>query len=408
MNNQPNQTAVKEITPSRSYIIRKTARTFSSYIGCIAISLFVTFFLNGTVGILLTAALIIAFVLSLLVTLAVRPSVVLSAELDKTAASKGESVLYTMTLSKRTIIPAPIIELYPGCSAHLIKETDVCRISLAGNEANMMTVPLRVVHSGAARVFLRGAYICDFLGIFRFRLCADINELASEIAVYPDIPDVPVQTGFIKRAVMSSGHDDDEEETNETASGQTGMPGYDHREYYPGDPIKRINWKLSSKRDIYMIRLDERIAGSGQFFFLDCPEIPEGNYTLTVRDCVTEGLLAVLSMIVRDGKEAVCFLPENGEWRRAEIRQASDVEILQEQLSGLTPTGTASVIPPEILTSGKSPICFTCALSGASGSAEQIISLVPETLIVCAESSLLPQITNEIWRISPDFEIAKK
>ena len=35
------------------------------------------------------------------------------------------------------------------------------------------------------------------------------------------------------------------------------MPGYEHREYVAGDSPRRVNYKLSAKKQKLMVRLDE-------------------------------------------------------------------------------------------------------------------------------------------------------
>ena len=142
--------------------------------------------------------------------------------------------------------------------------------------------------------------------------------------------------------------DDNEEETNETALSPTGQPGYDHREYYPGDPIKRINWKMSSKKDVYMIRLDEKVAGGGQVFFLDIPELEENEFNLSVRDRVTEGMLAVFSMLTAEGRETVFFMPSKNHWVRMDIKTPADIYEVQQRLSDFSPCGTETPVPAEI------------------------------------------------------------
>lgn len=50
---------------------------------------------------------------------------------------------------------------------------------------------------------------------------------------------------------------DDSEETNGGLTTSSGFPGYEHREYVMGDSLRRVNYKLSAKKDKLMIRLDE-------------------------------------------------------------------------------------------------------------------------------------------------------
>ena len=48
-----------------------------------------------------------------------------------------------------------------------------------------------------------------------------------------------------------------------------GFPGYDNREYVPGDPLKRINWKQSAKRNKLLVRLDDEMAARAIHVVLD-------------------------------------------------------------------------------------------------------------------------------------------
>lgn len=89
-----------------------------------------------------------------------------------------------------------------------------------------------------------------------------------KIKIMPNIPDTGSQTELLKATSENASFDDNESESDENALGLTGVPGYDHRQYEIGDPLKRINWKLSSKRDELMVRLDEKVTASSQAFSL--------------------------------------------------------------------------------------------------------------------------------------------
>lgn len=387
----------------------QTITAFFAYLGCIGIALVVMYYLNGTFGILIATALGCAFIISVAVTLIVMRSVRIDFKLDKSSVSKGEQLNCIITLSKKIMIPTPIIDIHISSTPQLSKKTDLCSVSLAGQRINTVKIPLTAKYSGAAKISIDKVMISDYLGIFRFRLKSNGEYPVMKISVYPNIPDVPIQTDFLKTAVLFSNNDnDDEEETNETAMGQTGQPGYDHREYYPGDPIKRINWKLSSKRDVYMIRLDERVAESGQMFFLDVPKLPENDLNLSVRDNVIEGILAVFTMLVREGRETVFFFSEKNIWRSMDIHTEADIYAIQELLADLEPSTVKNSVPLEIINAGKAPICFTTATADFSDSAERIVSESPDVLMICAASSGLSKITSEMWSISEEFEIKKQ
>ena len=387
-------------------ITLQTVKSLFAYIGCIGIAVAVKYLINGTVGVLLIISLICALILSVVSALAVIPSLEVDVQPDKRVLFKGESLIYAVSMRKRIIIPAPMIEVYVECTPQLLKDTDILRLSLAGRETNTVKISVMAKYSGAAAMNITNVFVCDYFGIFRFRLKKDISNSNVRVSVYPNIPDVPVQTNFLKTAVLFS-TDDNEEETNETALTPTGQPGYDHREYYPGDPIKRINWKMSSKKDVYMIRLDEKVAGGGQVFFLDVPELEENEVNLSVRDRVIEGMLAVFSMLTAEGRETVFFMPNKNNWVRMDIRTPADIYEIQQRLSDFSPCSMETPVPPEIAGMGKTPICFTAATGDNAQSAMNIISEIPDILLICSSDSKLPHITSEFWSISNTFEVKR-
>ncbi len=386
----------------------KTIKSILGYLGCICITIWVALYIDGTVGIILTLALACALLLSLILTFIVKNSLRFETSIDKTTVSKGDEIILRIDISKRLILPAPVIEITADCSPHLaLKGDGLIKGSVAGNEINTISVPYSVKYSGKAEVRILSVMLSDFLGIFSLKIRLPQEKTILSLSVYPNIPDAAVQTDFLKTASRFSDNDD-EEETNETAIGSTGMPGYDHRQYYPGDPIKKINWKLSSKRDIYMVRLDEKTTSAGQMFFYDCPADSESEEVLSIRDNVLEGALAMFTMLTREGREAVFYRFKDNLWLKTEIKSPEDIYRLQEDMADHCAASPKQVIPPDCISSGKTPICFTSATSKNPRSAAEIIQAVPETLLISADNASLNNMCTNFWTISPEFEFKKK
>jgi uncharacterized protein (DUF58 family) len=289
-----------------------------------------------------------------------------------------------------------------------LKESKFYSGSIAGKETTEIKIPYTARHFGLAEVRISKVTIDDFLGIFSFKVPIPEERRMIRVSVYPDIPDTGVQIDLLKTASQYSSTDDEEEETEEIAVGSTGMPGYEHRQYYPGDPIKKINWKLSSKRDIYMVRLDEKVSSAGQMFFLDCPKAEEDDYFLSVRDNVAEGALAMLSMLVREGREAEFYFFSDSAWQGVTVRTDADVYLLQEKLADFSPSEPPQLMPPEISASGKTPICFTAATAETDSSAVTIAAQCPDSLIISSAESGLQNISPNFWTVSADYEFTKQ
>lgn len=386
----------------------KTVRSLLSYIGCIGMALFVTFIIDGTIGMVLTYALIIALIASLIMTLAVLRSVSVQPALSRSAVSKGDGLSLDIKLTNTRFLPVPIIEVTVEPTAHFkLGGENVLRGSVAGKSINTLKLPVTAVHSGKAHIRISSVKLTDYLGIFSFRLKLS-NELSDlTVAVYPDVPDVAVQTSLIKASSQFMSSEDEEEEALDSSPVPTGLAGYDHREYVPGDPIKRINWKASSKRDILLVRLDERIKGSGRTFLLDCPASNGDEASLTVRDNVIEGSLAMLNSLLAEGRDAVYIYCKQGLWMSADILTPADVYLLQEELSDFEPVESETAFPPQLNGLSKALICFTSATRDNLTSAEQIVAKRPDTMIISSYASSLPVIAENQWVLTEDFGLNK-
>ena len=385
--------------------MRKTVFSLINYIGCIGIALFVTFIIDGTIGMVLTYALITALVVSLLMTLAVIRSVSIQPALSVYAVSKGDMLSFEIGFINSSFLPVPSITVEIDTSAHFtVKNDTVGTVSLTGKGKNTLSFPMTAKHSGKAYARIKSVKLNDFLGIFSFYLKNPEINTELTAAIYPIIPDASVQTNFVITATKFADNDD-EEESDESSAIPTGLAGYDHREYVPGDPIKRISWKLSSKQDKLMVRLDEKIKGSGRIFLLDCPVTEENDIALTVRDNVIEGALALLNSLLSEGREATVFYCKRGLWMSVDIHTVSDIYTLQEEMSDFEPSENASPVPPELNSALKTPICFTSAMNGNSFSAEEIASRYPDSMIISSYASSLTVVSDNQWMITDSFEL---
>lgn len=386
--------------------MRKTVLSLLNYIGCIAMALFVTFIVDGTIGVILTYALIIALLVSLAMTIISRRSISVQAVLSSNAVSKGDRLFLELQLHNRLFFPAPVVEIEVEENPHfLVEGENVLRGSVSAKSVNILRLPITALHSGKAHIVIKNIKLTDYLGIFSFKINTEGFDLTA--SVFPDIPPVHIQTNLIRTASQFMSSDDDEEESGETSAYPTGIAGYDYREYIPGDPIKRINWKASSKRDILLVRLDESIRGSGRTILLDCPAVKDDDITLTVRDNVIEGSLSLLVSLLREGRDAVYFFSKQGMRMKLDIRTQADIFKLQEELSEIEPEKDGNALSSDFSALPKNIILFTSATAISVSSAAQIISQRPETMLISSYASTLPRISENQWILSEGFDINK-
>lgn len=378
------------------------------YIFCIIIACAIAVMIDGRGGVMIGIILLLALVFSQLVILYERRKINISVGCSQKLLAKGDSFFLQVKLSKKTILPTPFIEIEVKASPQLkADEKTVYKLSVSSiRNYEEIKIPFTAVHAGLSFVEISRVQMVDYIGISKYDIFKAHNDFQrQQIRIMPDIPDTGTQADILKTTSESAGFDDSDEETSESATGSTGMPGYEHRAYVPGDPIKKINWKLSSKRDIFMVRLDEKLAVSSQVFILDCPSfenMSESDFANV--DIIIEGCLAMLSMLVSQGFESD-FYYYIGKWNCADIKSMADLFDLQEKLSWFTPVTPAERLPAEAMKSGGA-VCFT----SVDISHERLVADLLENkdlMVVVHENSGFNFSAGNVWTCSKDFEFRK-
>ena len=125
------------------------------------------------------------------------------------------------------------------------------RCALIGKECRTeLSVPAE--HCGLNRLEIDELILRDGLGLITYR--SDILPESGAAAVLPNIVE------YIGPEVTPSALPSDNDEEAEEGSAAGGLPGYEHRSYEPGDPLNRINYKLSAKQRTLMVRRDENTS----------------------------------------------------------------------------------------------------------------------------------------------------
>ena len=125
------------------------------------------------------------------------------------------------------------------------------RCALIGRECRVeLSMPAE--YCGLNRLVIEDIILRDGLGLIIYR--SDILPESGAAAVLPDIVE------YAGPEVFPSTLPSDNDEEAEEGSAAGGAPGYEHRSYEPGDPLNRINYKLSAKKRALMVRRDENTS----------------------------------------------------------------------------------------------------------------------------------------------------
>ena len=177
-------------------------------------------------------------------------------------AQVGQDAEFEIRLTRTGFCFIPYIELclLADCRINI-------RTSLLFSGTKTLRGSFKASHSGINRLNLDLISIRDFAGLFNLKI--PVGQEAKK-AVLPKIVDYAGPE--IIPSVLPS-DDEDAEEGVTVVKG--GLPGCEHRDYVPGDSPKRVNYKLSAKRNRLLVRLDESAGFAATNIFIAENGLPE-------------------------------------------------------------------------------------------------------------------------------------
>lgn len=231
------------------------------YIQAAIFSAIFMLFISGEIGSLLLYVIIGANILSIVLILISKKHFTAVLHSLSGVTECGRSIEFSVTLKKTGFCFIPFVDicLNSGDIIHL-------RTALLFRKEIEVSGTFTARHCGLNTLKLEKITVGDFLGNFRFDIPCDQE---AQMAVLPSIieydgPEIPPN-------MLPS----EEEETEEGAvTMRGGMPGYEHREYIPGDSPRKVNYKLSAKRGKFMVRLDESSGSASTEIYISENALP--------------------------------------------------------------------------------------------------------------------------------------
>ena len=205
-------------------------------------------------------------------------------DLSGRSVQRGESVMLTVTVKHKGIIPiAPmLLELYATPDT---PETAV-RLKEAPGRTQKLTLPFHATHVGVSSPGVKSCTVEDLFGFFS--MTKQPKAAQSELLVLP----MPFQVEQLTFAPGDSGL-----ETMARATEDVTNPS-DIRAYMPGDALKKIHWKLSArKRELVVRRFEEPVLPDA-LVLMDCSPPPSWGHPeaeADVRDSLLETAASVMN-----------------------------------------------------------------------------------------------------------------
>lgn len=245
--------------------------------------------LGGRVFYLAAWSLALMLVYSLISLLLAVRTLSVEQSVDEDKLERGEKTRLNISLLNRSLLPiAPpqmILDLPEGEHA-LSFEPGFSRRKTAG-------FPIFLPHVGIATAGIKIMYLRDIFHLFRLK--KRIRQKPPHVLVLP--------RPFNVDKLQSAQRDDGKALPNQTTEDITAPD--DVRAFRQGDPMKRIHWKLSSRKRELLVRRFELPAPPDTLVLMDCCDpvgfegVPDGLNRL--KDTLTETALAVSKMQMEGG-----------------------------------------------------------------------------------------------------------
>ena len=326
--------------------VRNAVKGIISYLLGIALSVIFALYLDATVGWFILIAMILALILSVFFALITMRSLSVECSMEDKILLKGDHCEMTVTVRNRSVFPTTPVEIVVlnGEGVRCAKTRIIASILPFTHKTFKVDFEARIC--GKSTVGIESVSATDYLGIIS-RKAKNISyeDMRKNISVIPDVADMSVNDDRILKILQISLNEDDSEDTVESVTKTFGgFPGYDNREYVPGDPLKRINWKQSAKRDKLLVRLDDETASRSVNVVLDSfynrkavsladmkrisryAQCPEDEIIPRIAEEAVEGTLGLIKKLVLGGYCVNLYVMSGGSYVKYEAEDDADVE----------------------------------------------------------------------------------
>ncbi len=183
--------------------------------------------------------------------------------LDRTTATKGDTVIYRLIAKNKSPLMLPFIEAtFHGSEYIFGRDMMARRMAVLPLSKSTLEIKLACRYKGTYEVGLKQIKLRDFLGLYTFK--QDVHML-SILTVYPRIIPIdsfPVMAGLSTETQGTAGRSHD---NSENVS--------DIRQYASGDRLRAIHWKLSAKKEELMVKNYEQPCGASADIILDASAV---------------------------------------------------------------------------------------------------------------------------------------
>lgn len=241
---------------------------------------------------------------------------------EKEVITRGEENKYSLIIENKGNITIPFVDYSVNINNKFSSNKTISkRVAVDSSKSFINTFFLTSEHIGLANIIVPQIGVSSIFGFFdkRYQINKEIDT-----TILPDYKEI----SNIYQALEIGGGLDLEDEVNRSAF--QGEPGYEYKDYIEGDPLNRVNWKLSSKQNKLMIR--KSISGSKltKSILLDYG-VEDNKEMLDSIDLITETYLSLVLALVKREYEVEVIL-KNEAYKEVYMENEQDVEEMRIEL----------------------------------------------------------------------------
>lgn len=286
-------------------------RSVFGYFGIIVLFRFISLFVDANLGTTLFVSFCVMLFLSVILLCINYSFIKVDSQNPDMKVMKNEYVDYKVKVSSKLPISFCFVELKMKTQEYLKIQGNDHYISMVDRENTLFAdFKYKAAVFGSDTLALDYCMLRDFMGIFAIRKKVKISEI--NVKTLPRY----IENCYSRDTMVFSKYIadfDDSEEVNNGLTTTSGFPGYEHREFVEGDSLKRVNYKISAKRDKLMVRLDEPVSSLRLAVLLD--NISSGDRFMD--ETTIEGLISYVGCLLNnkittevyfnaDGKKQMC------------------------------------------------------------------------------------------------------
>ena len=241
---------------------------------------------------------------------------------EKEVITRGEENKYSLINENKGNITIPFVDYSMNINNKFSSNKTISkRVAVDSSKSFINTFFLTSEHIGLANIIVPQISVSSIFGFFdkRYQINKEIDT-----TILPDYKEI----SNVYQALEIGGGLDLEDEVNRSAF--QGEPGYEYKDYIEGDPLNRVNWKLSSKQNKLMIR--KSISGSKltKSILLDYG-VEDNKEMLDSIDLITETYLSLVLALVKREYEVEVIL-KNEAYKEVYMENEQDVEEMRIEL----------------------------------------------------------------------------